>query len=101
MLTVLPNIILDGVNKGLRFAQVLTKEDLKFLLDNGNVGFMLYFLLVLLPVKQSNIFEKNRSKWYSILTLGPGNGKIVLILLEKVITFQLSFTTIYVWEPGL
>ena len=62
MLEVLLNSTLDGINKNLGLIQALMKERFKFLPDDGNVNLILQFLLVLLPAKQSGIFEKNGGK---------------------------------------
>ena len=63
---VIPNNALDNINKGLRFAQTLTKKGFEFVLANEYVGFILYFPLMLLPAKQGNILKKDSNKWYSI-----------------------------------
>ena len=54
-----------------------------------------------LPVKQDGILEEGEGKCHQILTLGPGGGKMILILLEDVIALRVSFTLIYVYKPGL
>ena len=85
MLTVFPNSAPNGFDKGLGLTQALIKEDLEFFPGDEDVSLILHLLLVLLSAKQGGIFEKGGGKWHSILTLGPGGGKIVLTLLEEVI----------------
>ena len=96
MLGVFSNNAPDGVDKSLGLTQVLTKEGFKFFASDGNVCFIPHFPLVLLPAKQGNIFEENCGKWYTISTLGPNGGKMVLTLLEEIIALQVSFTPIYI-----
>ena len=62
VLGVLFDSTLDSVDKRLGLTQALTKEGFKFFSGNGNVGFIFYFLLVLLLAKQGNILEKNGGK---------------------------------------
>ena len=101
MLGVLPNSAPNDVDKRLQLTQALTKEDLEFLPGNGDVNLILHLFLVLLPAKQDGIFEENDGKWYPILTLGPGGGKMVFTLLEEIIVLQVSFTPIHAWKLGL
>ena len=72
------------------------KECREFLLGDRDVRLILYLLIVLLPAKQGGILEEGGGKWDPILTLSPGNRKMVLILLEEIIALQISFTLIYV-----
>ena len=85
MLELLPNSILDDINKGLGLTQALAKEGLKFIPGNEDVGFILHLWLVLLPAKQSGILEDVGGKLHPILTLCPGGSKMVFTLLEKII----------------
>ena len=96
MPTVFPNSVLDGVDEGLGLTQALAKEGLKFFLGDWGINLILHLLLILLLAKQGGIFEEGGDKWHPILIFGPGGGKIVLILLEKVIVLQVSFIPIYV-----
>ena len=100
MLELLTNSTPNGVNKELGLTQALTKEDLEFFLDDGNVSFIFQLPLVLLPVKQGGIFEENGGKWHLILTLGSDSSKMGLTLLKQVITVQVSFTPIHFRQPG-
>ena len=85
MLGVFSNSAPDGVDKSLGLTQASTKKGLKFFPDDGYISLILHLLLVLLPAKQGDIFEEDGGKWHPILTFAPGNGKMVLTLLEKVI----------------
>ena len=96
MLETFLNGALNSVDKELGLIQALVKEGFKFSTSDGDVGFILHLLLVLLPANQSNIFERNDGKWHLILTFGPGGSKTVLTLLEEVIALQVSFTVIYI-----
>ena len=85
MLGVFLNSAPNSVNKRLGFTQTLTKKDFEFFLDNENVGFILYFLPVLLLAKKGGIFKEISGKGHLILTFGPGDSKIVITLQEVVI----------------
>ena len=85
MLGVLSNSTPDSVNEYFGLTHASAKEGLKFFPGNGNIGLILHLLLVLLLAKQDNILEEGGGKWYPILTFGPGSGKMILTLLEKVI----------------
>ena len=85
MLGVLFDNIPNSVNRNLRLTQALIKEGVKFLSSDWNIDFIVHLPLVLLPAKKSGIFEKDGSKWYPILTFGPGGGKMVFTLLKEVI----------------
>ena len=86
ILTVFANSAPNGINKSFGFAQTLRKKDFKFLLSDGNVGFIFYVMLILLLAKKSRILEKDSCKGYPVLTFGTSGCKIVFALLEKVIT---------------
>ena len=101
MLGVFPNSAPDRVNKGLGLTPGSTKEGLEFFPDDKNVSLILHLLLVLLLAKHRAILDDDSSKWQPILTLGPGDGKMVLTLLEKVIALQVSFTPLHVCKSGL
>ena len=94
MMGVFSNNTLDGIDKGLGLIQALMKEDLEFFLADGDVNLIFHLVLVFLPAKQGGILGKSGGKWHPILTLGPGSSKMVLILLEKVIAFWMSFYSI-------
>ena len=98
---VLSNNASDGINKSLELTQALAKKDLKFFLDNGDVDLIFNFPRILLLAKQGNILKEFGGKWHPVLTLGLGDSKMVLTLLEEVITLQVSFTPIYVRKLGL
>ena len=101
MLRVFSNSTLDSVNKGLGLTQALIKEVLEFFPGDEDDGLIFHFLLMLLPTKQDKVLEESDGKLHSILTLGPGGGKMVLTLLEEVIGLQVSFIPIHVRELGL
>ena len=48
MLEVLPDSILDGIDKSLGFAQALVKEYFESLPADGDISLLLYLMLVLL-----------------------------------------------------
>ena len=52
----------DGINKDLELTQVLAKKGLEFFPSDGDVGLILYLLLVLLPAKQGSIFKESSGK---------------------------------------
>ena len=96
MVGVLPNSVLDSVNKSLRFDQALTKESFKSLQADKNDSLVLYFILVLLPAEQSGIFQKNCCKRNLVWVRSTGGGKVIFILLEEIMTSQVNFTLINV-----
>lgn len=51
---------------------------------------------MLLPLKQSLIFEKNNCKRYLIKVFGAKYSKIVLVLLNKVIAIYVRLIFVYV-----
>ena len=63
MMGVLSDGASDGVDKSLGFAQALTKKSFQSLLADRDVSLVFYFMLVLPPVEQSNIFQKTNRKW--------------------------------------
>lgn len=58
------------------------------------------FLLILLLVKIDLVVKKGLSKKNLIWVLGSDSGKIVLILLIKVLAFYIRFTIIHVQGLG-
>lgn len=79
------NIIADIIKQGFRLSQALTQKSLEFLLGDRNVDFIFYFFLILPSLEQSYLFNKNRSKQYFVLVLSFSGGKIIFVLLEKII----------------
>ena len=100
MLEVLLDSTPDGVDKSLGFAQALTKKSLKSFSANKNVSLVLYLTLVLLPAEQGEIFQKDSRKQNLVQACGTGDGKMIFALLEEIITLQVRFTPINVWEPN-
>ena len=92
MLGVFPNSTLNNVDKSLEFAQALAKEGLKSLPADRNVSLGLYLTLVLLPAEQGGIFQETGPKRNSVQACGTGGGEVIFALLEKILTFQVSFT---------
>ena len=100
MLGVFPDSAPDSVDKSLKLAQPLAKEDLKSLTVNTDVSLVFYLTLVLLPSEQSGIFQKNSRKRNFVQACGTGGGKVIFALLEEIVTLQVSITLINVWEPS-
>ena len=100
MLGVLPDSVLDGVNKSLGFAQALAKEGLKSLPADKDVRLVFYFMLVLLPVKQGNIFEEGSRKRNLVQAHGTSGDKIIFALLKEIVILQMSFIPINVYKPS-
>ena len=100
MLGVLPNSALDSVNKSLGLAQALSKEGLESLPADSDVSLVLYLTLVLLSLEQGGIFQEGSRKQNSVWARGIGNGEVIFVLLEEIITLQMSFTPINVREPS-
>ena len=92
MLGVSEKNALDSVNKSLGFAQTLTKKGLEFFPGNADVGLVLYFMLVLLPVEQDGIFQENVCKYNSVWPYATSGGKVIFALLEETIAFHIDLT---------
>ena len=52
--------------------------------------------LVLLPTEVNTVTQEECYKRNTVRALGSGGGKVILILLAKVITFYVGLTTINV-----
>ena len=100
MLGDLPDGTPDGVNKSLGFAQALAKKGLESFSANRDVSLVLYLSLVLLPAEQNSIFQEASRKRNSVWAYGTGNSEVIFALLEEIVTFQVSFIPINVWEPS-
>ena len=96
MLTIFLNSALNGINKGLGFAQTWTKEGFKLFLGNKDVSFILYLLLMLLLAKQGYILKENSYKRYLVLIFSISGCKMTLALLEEVIILQVDLTVVHV-----
>ena len=86
MLEVLSDNTLAGVDKSLRFAQVMTKNSLESLPADKDFSLVLSFTLMLLPAEQGGIFQEGSCKRNSIWALGTGGGKVIFALLEEIVT---------------
>ena len=86
MLGVLPDGALDSVDKSLRLAQTLAKKGLKSLPADKDISLILYLMLILLPSKQGDIFQKDSRKQTSVWALGTCGGKVIFALLEEIVT---------------
>ena len=100
MLGVFPDSTPDGINKSLKFAQALAKQGFESLSADEDVNFALYLTPVLLPAEQGGIFQKDSCKQNLVWAHGTGGGKVIFALLEEIVTLQVSFTPINVWEPS-
>ena len=86
MLEVFPDSALDGVNKSLKFAQTLTKESLESLPADRDVSLIFYLTLILLPAEENGILQEDSHKPNSVWARGINGGKVIFILLEKIVT---------------
>ena len=100
MLGVLPDGTPDGVNKSLRFAQVLAKKGLKSLPADRSVSLVLYLTLVLLPAEQGGVLQEGSRKRNSVRARGTGGSEVIFALLEEIVALQVRFTPIDVREPS-
>ena len=64
------------------------EKSLEFLPSDKNGGFVINFLLVLLRLEQGLVPEETSGKWYTVLSFGTGNGKIILTLLAEVLALH-------------
>ena len=100
MLRVLPDNAPDGVDKSFGLAQALAKEGLESFSADRDVSLVLYFTLVLLPLEQGGIFQEGSRKRNSVWACGTGGGKVIFVLLEEIVTLQVSFILINIREPS-
>ena len=98
MLGVLSDSALDGVDKSLGLAQALVKEGFESLSADRDVSLVFYLTLVLLSSEQGGILQENSRKQNLVWACGTGNGEVIFALLEEIITLQVSFTPINIWE---
>ena len=57
-------------------------------------------MLVLLLAEQGNILQKVSCKRNSVWACGTDGVKVIFALLEEIVTLQMSFPPINVWEPS-
>ena len=100
MLRVLPNSAPNGVDESLELAQALAKKGLESLPGSRDVSLVLYLTLMFLLLEQDGILQESSRKRNSVWAHGTGSGKVIFALLEKIITLQVSFIPINVWEPS-
>ena len=98
MLVVFSDSTPDSVNKSLGFAKTSVKKGLESLPANRDVNSVFYLTLVLLPAEQGGILQESNRKQNSIWACGIGGGKVIFALLEEIVTLQVSFTLINIWE---
>ena len=55
---------------------------------------------MLLPLEQGDIFQEGSRKRNSVWARGTGNGEVIFALLEEILTLQVSFTPLNVWESS-
>ena len=72
----------------------MTKKGFELLLGNRDLAFSLMLPLVLLPAKVNAVMQEKCCKENTIRAIGSGGGKVILILLVKVIVFHVGLTTI-------
>ena len=101
ILIVFQNSVSNTVSKGLEFAQTSIKKGFELLLRDKKIRLIFYLPLVFLLVNQGYILKKSDCKRYSVVTISTNSCKIVLALLEKVITLQVGLSAIHVWKLGL
>ena len=100
MLEILLNSALNGVDKYRELAQALAKESFESVPADKNVSLILYLTLVLLPSEQGNILQKDSGKQNSVWARGTGGGKVIIALLEEIVTLQVSFILINIRKPS-
>ena len=54
-------------------------------------------LLILLPVEVDAITQEKSCKKNTIGAFGFSGGKVILIILTKIITFYVGLITIHIW----
>lgn len=97
VLTVSSNPIPDNIYKQLRVSETLLKEDLELILGQEIFdGLMLYFVLV--PAKANPAMKERSGKRCSVRASGTGGGKMIPILLTKVVILHMGFTMVEIRE---
>ena len=72
----------------------MTKEGFDLLPGDGDCAFSLMFPLVLLLTEVNEVLKEGCYKRNAIGAFGSGGGKVILILLTKVIAFHVGLTII-------
>ena len=72
------------------------EERLELILNDQDKAVCVLFLFLLLPAEVDLVLKEESNKRNSVGTFGFGSGKVILILLTKVIAFYLGFTKIYI-----
>ena len=55
---------------------------------------------MLLPAEQGSVFKKSGYKQNMVWPCSINNGKVILVLIEKIITFYMGLTPVDVQKPG-
>lgn len=76
------------------------EECFKLIPSDWNRAIYVLFLLILLPTKVDIVPKKRRDKENVIRVFSSNNGKVIFILLAKVLIFYVRFISIYVWKLG-
>lgn len=87
----------DIIYKNSDFIQVFPQKDFKFGPNKKHQGSKPNFLLELLLLFQSFIFEKHSEKKSSITGLGLKYGKIIFIVLYEIVAIYVRLMFVNVW----
>ena len=99
MLGVFSNSAPNGVDKSLGLAKTLAKKGFESLSADKDDNLVLYLTPVLLPLEQGGIVQKHSRKRNSVWAYITRDSEVISALLEEIVTLQVSFTSINVWEP--
>ena len=84
----------NSINEKFRLTQTSTNKGLDFVLGDKDFYFILYFMLVLLPMEQGGVFQKNSRKRNLIQSYGSGSGKVVFARLKEIVILYIGITPI-------
>ena len=82
--------------KALDLPKLQQKKGLEFLLGDKNIDLIFYLMLVLLSADWGGVLQEDGRKRNSVWPHNTSNSKVILVLLEKIITFHMDFTLVNV-----
>lgn len=92
---------IDLIYENSDLSQAFLQDDFELGLDGKYQGFDSYFLLMLLLLVESSLFEEYSGKKNSIVASKVSYGKLIFVQLDKIITIYVGLVFINVWSPRL
>lgn len=88
------------IHKNSAFSQAGLYKDYQLGLGESHHGFGFHFLLMLLPLVQSSLFDKNGDKKSLVAVSRVRHGKKVILLLDKLVTIYMQLTLLNLRRSG-